>query len=77
MGHCPECQHQIVPGIDFLLRKGLAQMIVLKCKNDSCAWEYTTYSSTKMDKLRRYDENVRSVMAFGEIGRGLSQLFRE
>ena len=41
VGHCPECQHQIVPGIDFSLKKGLAQMIVLKCKNDSCAWEYT------------------------------------
>ena len=49
-------------------------MIVLKCKNDSCAWEYTTYSSTKMDKSRRYDVNVRSVMAFREIGRGLNHV---
>ena len=24
VGHCPECQHQIVPGIDFSFKKGLS-----------------------------------------------------
>ena len=67
----------ITTTVDFSSKKGLAQKVVPSCKDTTgCAWSYSTYTSTmtKNDERSRYDVNIRSIIAFGEIRRGLSHI---
>ena len=77
VGQCPESSNAITTTVNFSSKKGLAQKVVLSCKNTTgCPWTYSTYTSTmiKNDKRSRYDVNIRSIIAFREIGRGLSHI---
>ena len=60
--------------MDFSSKKGLAQKLIVSCED--CNWSYSTYLSTsiKTEQSSRYDVNVRSIIAFREIGRGLSHI---
>ena len=77
VGQCPECSNAITTTVDFSSKKGLAQKVVPSCKDTTgCAWTHSTYTSTmtKSDERSRYDVNIRSIIAFGEIRRGLSHI---
>ena len=77
VGQCPECSNAITTAVDYPSKKGLAQKIVSSCKDTTgCAWTYSTYMSTmtKNDERSRYEVNIRSIIAFGEIRRGLSHI---
>ena len=74
VGRCPDCSSNIENAVDFLSKKGFAQKVIVNCKD--CGWSYSTYlsKSLKTDESSRYDVNVRSIIAFREIGRGLSHI---
>ena len=77
VGQCPECSNAITTTVDFSSKKGHVQKVVPSCKDTTgCAWTYSTYTSTmtKNDERSRYDVNIRSIIAFGEIRRGLSHI---
>ena len=77
VGQCPECSNVITTTVDFSSKKGLAQKVVLSCEDTTgCAWTYSTYMSTMMknDARSRYAVNIRFIIAFREIGRGLSHI---
>ena len=77
VGQCPECSNAITTTVDFSSKKGLAQKVVPSCKDTTgCAWTYSTHTSTmtKNDERSRYDVNIRSIIAFGEIRCGLSHI---
>ena len=77
VGQYPECSNAITTTLDFSSKKGLVQKVVPSCKDTTgCAWRYSTYTSTmtKNDERSRYDVNIRSIIAFGEIRRGLSHI---
>ena len=70
VGQCPECSN-------FSSKKGLPQKVVPNCKDTTgCAGTYSTYTSTmtKNYERSRYDVNIRSIITFGEIRRGLSHI---
>ena len=47
VGQCPECSNDITTTVDFSSKKGLAQKVVLSCKDTTGrAWTYSTYTST-------------------------------
>ena len=66
--------------IDFQNKKGLAQKVLLTCggTKDDCDWHYSRYLSdtVKVGDHKRYDVNVRSIVAFREIGRGFAHIER-
>ena len=77
VGQCPECSNAITTTVDFSSKKGFAQKVVPSCKDTTgCALTYSTYTSTmtKNDERSRYDVNIRSIIAFGEIRRGLNHI---
>ena len=77
VGQCRECPNAITTTVDFSSKKWLAQKVVPSCKDTTgCAWTYSTYRSTMMknDEQSRYDVNIRSIIAFGGIRRGLSHI---
>ena len=77
VGQCPECSNAITTTVDLSSKKGLVQKVVPSCKDKTgCAWTYSTCTSTmtKNDERSRYDVNIRSIITFGEIRRGLSHI---
>ena len=77
VGQCPECSNANTTTVDFSSKKWLAQKVVPSCNDTTgCAWTYSTYTSTmtKNDVRSRYDVNIRSIIPFGEICRGLSHI---
>ena len=74
VGRCPDCSINIENTVDFLSKKGFAPKVIVNCKD--CGWSYSTHlsKSLKTDESSRYAVNVRSIMAFREIGRGLSHI---
>ena len=74
VGRCLHCSSNIDNTVDFSSKKGLAQKLIVSCED--CNWNYSTYLSTsiKTEQSSRYDVNVRSIIAFREIGRGLSHI---
>jgi hypothetical protein len=77
IGRCPDCCSTIDNTVDFSSKKGLAQKVMVSCSYvKDCGWSYSTYLSTKLttDERSRYDVNVRSIIAFREIGRGLGHI---
>ena len=59
--------------MDFSSKKGLAQKLTVSCED--CNWSYSTYLSTSIKtEQSSYDVNVQSIIAFREIGRGLSHI---
>ena len=77
VGQCPECSNAITTTVDFYSKKGLAQKVVPSCKYTTRSVRtYSTYTSTmtKTDERSRYDVNIGSIIAFGEICRGLRHI---
>ena len=78
VGCCPECAKSgIVFSNDFEKKKGLANCINLACNN--CKWTHSTYTSRSIEKsatpgMNASGVNVRSVIAFQEIGKGISAM---
>ena len=74
VGTCPDCSSNIENTVDVLSKKGFAQKVLVNCKD--CVWSYSTYlsQSLKTDESSRYDVNVRPIISFREIGRGLSHI---
>ena len=73
---CPECLRQSLEFRDDLsCRMGYAHKLSVLCQN--CGYEKTEYSSkqannnTKNQGRRKFDINIRTVIAFREIGKGL------
>ena len=77
VGCCPDCAHRgIVISNEFKKKKGLANCLTLSCSN--CEWTYSTYTSRSIEKpsvpgMNAFDINVRSVVAFREIGKGIRE----
>ena len=75
VGKCPERDHDnISVSIDHHKKKGLTQVINLEC-----GWSKTIFSSKRIDETNnksRFDVNLRTVIAFREIGKGLSAIER-
>ena len=67
--------NRVFPGrvtVDFPNKMGLAQRGVMRCDdNAGCSWEYSMYLSetVKVGEHNRFDINIRSIVAFREIGR--------
>ena len=80
---CPQCGCKVNFVVDFSNKKGLAQKVVIKCTYTSklkCSWSHATYVSETVrigeDYHNRFDVNLRSIVAFREIGRGLHDIDR-
>ena len=73
LGKCPECG-STVEVIDLLkLRMGFANKILVRCA--SCCWEQSTFLSEQCSPTTGrgrnfFEVNVRTVIAFREIGKG-------
>ena len=75
VGRYPDCSNNIDNTVDFLSKKDFAQKVIMSCKD--CGWSYSTYLliSLKTEESSRYDvSGVLSIIAFREIGRGLSNI---
>ena len=74
---CPECNHDNMSvWIDPHKKKGLAQVSNLECP---CGWSKTIFSSKRIDETNnksRFDVNLRTVIVFREIDKGLSAIER-
>ena len=68
------CSAGIEVSIDLSARKGLAQKLTFECSE--CDWTMSKFMSTtiKPNESSRHDVNVRAVVAFREIGRGLTHI---
>ena len=69
---CPECGSGMNSCADMKKKSGYSNYIVLQCANLECDWKYSFNSSKKQG--RSFEVNVRSVLAFREIGRGHSAM---
>jgi hypothetical protein len=65
---CPECDGCVTSHVDIKKKNGFSHYIVLQCNNENCSWKYCFNSSKKQGYS--YETNVRTVLAFREIGRG-------
>ena len=72
IGSCPTCSNKITIDYDVSQKRGLCHYFLVYCVN--CDWRKTFSSSKEIPCDNRgrkpFDINVRSVMAFREIGRG-------
>ena len=75
LGQCPDCRNNFLSvSIDSTKKMGLSQQIITKCP---CGWSNIVFSSPRVDKNNersRFDVNIRSVIAFREIGKGLMSI---
>ena len=56
-------------------QKGLVQKLILQCNNGECSWGHSLFTSTKVRaNSNRFDLNVRSIIAFREVGRALTNI---
>ena len=69
IGKCPECNSDVNASVDFAAKK-----ILINCCD--CDWSHNVYLSSmvQIDQHKRYDVNIRSIVAFREIGRGLQHI---
>lgn len=77
VGKCPVCMQQITVSNLLTKKKGFANLLQFECSN--CKWNHELYSSTKIGNKSKagpksFEVNTRLVLAFREIGRGLSAL---
>ena len=79
IGKCRECSSDNECALGYSNKKGLAQTVVLSCEGgDECGWNHATYLSdtVKVGEHNRFHVNVRSIIAFREIGRGMTHIER-
>ena len=78
VGRCPECNTEVNFVVDFSKKKGQAQKVLITCAAAECTWTHSTYLSQTVDvgDHNRFDVNLRSIIAFREIGRGLNHIER-
>ena len=73
---CPRCGYSVESILLIDGRQGLANPIKISCRSLSCKWDFIFYSSSLVggEISRRgpkpFDVNIRSQIAFREIGRG-------
>ena len=77
IGKCPECSSSTLVANDLRGKKGFAYLLRFNCSQ--CSWEHSTYTSSKILDTNRagpktFEVNTRMVLAFREIGRGLTAL---
>ena len=76
VGRCLHCSADIEVSVDFSAKKGLAHKLIFKCT--TCDWTMYKYTSTtikpNVHTQSRHDVNIRSIVAFREIGRGLAHI---
>ncbi|XP_046844662.1 LOW QUALITY PROTEIN: uncharacterized protein LOC124438534 [Xenia sp. Carnegie-2017] len=65
---CPECGDDTTAHIDLNKKHGFSQYVVLDCRDPRCDWKHCFHTSKKHG--RSFEINVRSVLAFREIGKG-------
>ena len=51
-------------------KQGHAQLLRISCCSISCRWEKSFYTSERVKNSGRGAINLRTIMAFREIGRG-------
>ena len=80
IGHCPDCKGSLELQDDQNARSGFVHRLALRCTK--CNWINRFFASNRVNKDEsatavatargnsRFDLNVRSVLAFREIGRG-------
>ena len=74
---CPRCQL----GVDIIHhieeKQGLAHLFNIKCRSLACQWKRSFYSSRKADRkgcgCKPFDVNLRAVIAFREMGKGIME----
>ena len=65
---CPECGDNTTCHVHMKKKNGFSHYLLLECNNAECEWKYCFHTSKKQG--HSYEINVRSVLAFREIGRG-------
>ena len=65
---CPDCGCDIKSHADMKKKCGYSNYLVLQCESMECDWEYSFNTSKKQG--HSYEVNVRTVLAFREIGKG-------
>lgn len=65
---CPECDGNVSSHVDIKKKNGFSHYIVLQCNAEKCGWKYCFTTSKKQGYS--HEMNVRTVLAFREIGRG-------
>ena len=80
IGSCPLCKcNNITFSNNVSKKKGLADCIEIACGSTNCDYTFNTYSSNRVSKPNQpgpdpFDVNVRSLIAFREIGRGYTAM---
>ena len=71
---CPRCGFSVETNNMLQEKQGHAQLLKISCCSISCRWEKSFYTSERVKNSGRgakpFDINLRTIMAFREIGRG-------
>ena len=78
LARCPECGETIPFNHNIKMKKGLAHFFKATCTSEICDWYDVMSSSKSVESVERgaksYEINVRSCIAFREIGRGFKNM---
>ena len=73
---CKKCGHRTKTIHELSRKQGFAHYFLISCSNNNCDWTRSFCTSTNLLKDTRgrpaFDVNVRSLLAFREIGKGHS-----
>ena len=73
---CAGCSNKVTTNISLKEKMGPSQKIFISCT--SCDWKETLFSSPVVDKEengnKMHEVNLRAVIAFCEIGKGLAAI---
>ena len=71
---CKKCGYRTNTIHELSKKQGFAHYFLISCSNDNCDWTRSFCTSTNLSKDTRgrpaFDVNVRSLLAFREIGQG-------
>ena len=75
---CPTCKTAVEFKLCVEAKQGLSSLFEICCKNSRCTWSRSFYSR-KVSKrkgrgAKHFDINLRSILAFREIGKGHTAL---
>ena len=74
---CNICSSNVVVKHKLDLKQGFAHNISIECSKDSCTWSKSFWTSKKVKTPKGrppFDVNMRSIIAFREIGKGLTAI---
>ena len=70
---CPTCKSAVEFKLCVEAKQGLSNLFEICCKNSRCTWSRSFYSSKESKRKARgakhFDVNLRSILAFREIGK--------